>query len=564
MLFRALVRGSHGPIRRAAAQPHRPKKYHELRIAEVMEPSQQPQMRRLQTPTMQQRPNLRLDAMLEKKPMIQVPQTFSASTSRAMNSKVARNRTTSESAVIHGKHAASTPLVFDREITIAGNKLVHLPPQTQPQAKMERRESGTLMGQPQRNSTGVPFGNPAAHGIGAPPTSAAGNIPSSRKMQHPFQNQRQSPSMEGPDLHRFGDSPRSGSFNQSELSGSYSCADNLTQLSNARPIPGTQSSGSGHSGSPITIGGATLGSNFRQIVSSSAPTSSIDMDAMLMQSSQEGGTASTGDEYYRDRRKKDIHNMIERRRRYNINDRIKELGLMLPKSSAEDMKLNKGTILKASCDYIRQLQRDRELMLKQQAHQQKLENAAKQYAERIRELEECMARQGVQPPPAHLPPLPRFTSLDRPIKQEMDDTASPNHTPCGSLSSSGFMSQLSDTTAAMQIASPLGRQPMQAATSHSESYFSVGSSSPPEYGTPQNWRDHSMQQPFPDLMMDDIATLQGGNPLLTGDPLISQAGAHPSPHLTGGSQMSPDIQWDQSGFSPEGHNGLHQQHMDFS
>ncbi|ETN69254.1 hypothetical protein NECAME_15430 [Necator americanus] len=31
------------------------------------------------------------------------------------------------------------------------------------------------------------------------------------------QNQRQSPSMEGPDLHRFGDSPRSGSFNQSEL-----------------------------------------------------------------------------------------------------------------------------------------------------------------------------------------------------------------------------------------------------------------------------------------------------------------------------------------------------------
>ncbi|VDK52797.1 unnamed protein product [Cylicostephanus goldi] len=73
-----------------------------------------------------------------------------------------------------------------------------------------------------------------------------------------------------------------------------------------------------------------------------------------------------------------------------------------------------------------------------------------------------------------------------------------------------------------------------------------------------------MQQPFPDLMMDDMATLQGGNPLLTGDPLISQAGAHPSPHLTGGSQMSPDIQWDQSGFSPEGHNGLHQQHMDFS
>nr|CDJ88776.1 Basic helix-loop-helix dimerisation region bHLH domain containing protein [Haemonchus contortus] len=492
-------------------------------------------------------------------------------------------------------------------------------------SQMERREPGMMMAQSQRSSGGVPFGNATGlHGINAPPTSAANNASSSRKMQHPFQNQRHSPSMESPDLHRFGDSPRSGSFNQSELyddliideilsledeqrrtsgktqplSGSYSCADNLTQLSNARPIPGAQSSGttsSGHSGSPITIGGATLGSNFRQVVSSSAPTSSIDMDAMLMQSSQESGTGGAGDDYYRDRRKKDIHNMIERRRRYNINDRIKELGLMLPKSSAEnlqlnagfrdlklnkgtilkascdyirqlqrdrelmlkqqahqqklenaakqyaerireleecmarqgvqpppahlpplprltsidrpikqemddtaspnhtpcgsllnagfrDLKLNKGTILKASCDYIRQLQRDRELMLKQQAHQQKLENAAKQYAERIRELEECMARQGVQPPPAHLPPLPRLTSIDRPIKQEMDDTASPNHTPCGSLSSSGFMSQLSDGTAAMQIASPLGRQPMQVATSHSESYFSVGSSSPPDYG----------------------------------------------------------------------------------
>uniref|UniRef100_A0A0K0DPF7 BHLH domain-containing protein n=1 Tax=Angiostrongylus cantonensis TaxID=6313 RepID=A0A0K0DPF7_ANGCA len=305
--------------------------------------------------------------------------------------------------------------------------------------------------------------------------------------------------------------------------------------------------GSGHSGSPITIGGAAFGSNFRQVVSSSAPTSSIDMDAMLMQSAHQSPSATNGDDYYRDRRKKDIHNMIERRRRYNINDRIKELGMMLPKSSAEDLKLNKGTILKASCDYIRQLQRDRELMLKQQAHQQKLENIAKQYAERIRELEEFMTRHGIQPPPAHLPPIPRLASLDRPIKQEMDDTASPNHTPCGSLSSSGFMSQLSDGTAAMQIASPLSRQAMQSATSHSESYFSVGSSSPPEFGT--NWSHYNSQ---------------GGNPLLSQDPLISQAGAHPSPHLPAGSQMSPDIQWDQSGFSPEGHNGLHHQHMDFS
>lgn len=33
----------------------------------------------------------------------------------------------------------------------------------------------------------------------------------------------------------------------------------------------------------------------------------------------------------KDRQKKDNHNMIERRRRFNINDRIKELGTLLPK-----------------------------------------------------------------------------------------------------------------------------------------------------------------------------------------------------------------------------------------
>ena len=56
--------------------------------------------------------------------------------------------------------------------------------------------------------------------------------------------------------------------------------------------------------------------------------------------------------------------------------------------------------------------------------------------------------------------------------------------------------------------------------------------------------------------------VQGNSLLSGGDPLISQAGAHPSPHLAG-SQMSPDIQWDQAGFSPDGHNGMHQ-HMDYS
>ncbi|CAJ0948407.1 unnamed protein product, partial [Mesorhabditis belari] len=69
-------------------------------------------------------------------------------------------------------------------------------------------------------------------------------------------------------------------------------------------------------------------------------------------------SADNPDFYQKDRKKKDIHNRIERDRRNNINDRIKELGLLLPKGASR-------TILKASCDYIRKLQKDRDGLIKQ-------------------------------------------------------------------------------------------------------------------------------------------------------------------------------------------------------
>jgi len=53
-------------------------------------------------------------------------------------------------------------------------------------------------------------------------------------------------------------------------------------------------------------------------------------------------------------------------RRYNINDRIKELGTLLPKENDEyfdlvrDVRQNKGSILKASVDYIRKLKVDQD------------------------------------------------------------------------------------------------------------------------------------------------------------------------------------------------------------
>lgn len=82
----------------------------------------------------------------------------------------------------------------------------------------------------------------------------------------------------------------------------------------------------------------------------------------------------------KERQKKDNHNKIERRRRYNINDRIKELGTLLPKDDPryhdiiKDMKNNKGTILKTTVDYVRCLQqRERELEQRNRMMAQQLE-----------------------------------------------------------------------------------------------------------------------------------------------------------------------------------------------
>ncbi|KRZ56388.1 Zinc metalloproteinase nas-36 [Trichinella nativa] len=127
-------------------------------------------------------------------------------------------------------------------------------------------------------------------------------------------------------------------------------------------------------------------------VSSSAPsTSSLDADIfghddMIREQ-----------ESMRDRRKKDIHNMIERRRRYNINDRIKELSTLLPKSCTEEMKLNKGSILKASVDYIRQLRKDQERLYQLLQKQMALEAENKRLSNRNQDLEEQMRLHGLLP-----------------------------------------------------------------------------------------------------------------------------------------------------------------------
>ncbi|XP_013200119.1 transcription factor EB isoform X2 [Amyelois transitella] len=103
----------------------------------------------------------------------------------------------------------------------------------------------------------------------------------------------------------------------------------------------------------------------------------------------------------KDRQKKDNHNMIERRRRFNINDRIKELGTLLPKTNdpfyevIRDVRPNKGTILKSSVDYIKCL-RDEVNRLKQGEQRRKqIELHNRKLMLRIQELERLARLHGV-------------------------------------------------------------------------------------------------------------------------------------------------------------------------
>ncbi|XP_056429834.1 transcription factor EC [Hyla sarda] len=106
----------------------------------------------------------------------------------------------------------------------------------------------------------------------------------------------------------------------------------------------------------------------------------------------------------KERQKKDNHNLIERRRRYNINYRIKELGTLIPKSNDPDMRWNKGTILKASVEYIKWLQKEQQRGRELEHRQKKLEQANRRLLLRIQELE-MQAR-------AHGLPMPAMCTVE--------------------------------------------------------------------------------------------------------------------------------------------------------
>ncbi|ENN74256.1 hypothetical protein HUJ04_012653 [Dendroctonus ponderosae] len=106
----------------------------------------------------------------------------------------------------------------------------------------------------------------------------------------------------------------------------------------------------------------------------------------------------------KDRQKKDNHNMIERRRRFNINDRIKELGTLLPKNNdpyyeiVRDVRPNKGTILKSSVEYIKCLKNEVIRLKQTEARQKQMENMNRRLQLRVQELERQAKSHGLPIP----------------------------------------------------------------------------------------------------------------------------------------------------------------------
>ncbi|XP_044257436.1 transcription factor EC isoform X2 [Tribolium madens] len=103
----------------------------------------------------------------------------------------------------------------------------------------------------------------------------------------------------------------------------------------------------------------------------------------------------------KDRQKKDNHNMIERRRRFNINDRIKELGTLLPKNNdpyyeiVRDVRPNKGTILKSSVEYIKCLKNEVQRLKQSEIRQKQIEHINRRLQLRVQELERQMKSHGL-------------------------------------------------------------------------------------------------------------------------------------------------------------------------
>lgn len=207
----------------------------------------------------------------------------------------------------------------------------------------------------------------------------------------------------------------------------------------------------------------------------------------------------------KDRQKKDNHNMIERRRRFNINDRIKELGTLLPKNNDQfsdlirDQRQNKGTILKASVDYLKVLKKEIDKIPKLQEKQRLLEQQNRRLVLRIQNLESELVTNGVSLNENNWHPFTEMCSL---IKEE----------PCsGGSSGINCSSRGSTPTAGFRLKHEETRSPSPSSSGLSSAHSAQAS--PANLGT------------YEDYMEDDV--LHNGDPMLSSHPIPEEFSSRP-------------------------------------
>uniref|UniRef100_A0A3Q2IHR8 Transcription factor EB n=1 Tax=Equus caballus TaxID=9796 RepID=A0A3Q2IHR8_HORSE len=224
----------------------------------------------------------------------------------------------------------------------------------------------------------------------------------------------------------------------------------------------------------------------------------------------------------KERQKKDNHNLIERRRRFNINDRIKELGMLIPKANDLDVRWNKGTILKASVDYIRRMQKDLQKSRELENHSRRLEMTNKQLWLRIQELEMQARVHGL---PTTSPSGMNMAELaQQVVKQELPSEEGP-----GEALLLGAEVPDPEPLPALPPQAPLPppAQPPQPPSSfhhldfsHSLSFGDGGDEGPPGYPEPLGPEHGSL---FPNLSKKDLDLMLLDDSLLplASDPLFS-------------------------------------------
>ncbi|XP_029947704.1 transcription factor E3b [Salarias fasciatus] len=217
----------------------------------------------------------------------------------------------------------------------------------------------------------------------------------------------------------------------------------------------------------------------------------------------------------KERQKKDNHNLIERRRRFNINDRIKELGTLIPKSSDPEMRWNKGTILKASVDYIRKLQKEQQRSKDVEMRQKKLEQANHSLMLRIQELEMQARLHGLSNPSG----IPAGLGSDPALLQQQQAAPQPGQAAPPGAGGAATQSLLGLAAAGQPLPASFLSPPS------SESPAGVTISSPLDLGSLSfaELDEGSASALYPDVGLGDILMDEGCalSPETAGEPLFS-------------------------------------------